>query len=455
MSQCSNSTTQRGDHGANLAQSAGGTVTLGRMSPSESTPNASASAPSPGSRRPSPTVAAVALGLLLGLQPLTTDLYLPAFPALTRDLAAPMQLAQLTMSALLLAFGAAQLVWGPVADRWGRRPVLLAGLALYVLASLAAVLAGDIRSLIAVRVLQGVGMAAAVVVARATVRDLYEPAQGAHVMSLALSGLKMIAISSPMVGGLVVQSSGWRSAFGVIALFSAFTLAFIALKLPETLPQRDPKALHPGSLLRNWGQILRHPTFRAWSALTACTYGGLYIFLAGSSFVYIDAFGLSPTVYGLVLGSSSISYLFGTFVCRRWLLQLGMAGAVGRASAFTLTGGLLMGALSLAGVEAVWAIALPQMAIAFAHGVHQSCGQAGAVGPFRRQAGAAAALAGFILAAVAFGIGSWLAAAMDGSARPVALGIAFWALMTATVGWTLVRRHGAPLSATTAVAGVR
>jgi len=106
-------------------------------------------------------------------------------------------------------------------------------------------------------------------------------------------------------------------------------------------------------------------------------------------------------------------------------------------------------------VEVVWAIALPQMAIAFAHGVYQFCGQAGVVGPFCRQAGAAAALAGFILAAVAFGIGSWLAAAMDGSARPVALGIAFWALMTATVGWTLVRRHGAPLSATTAVAGVR
>jgi DHA1 family bicyclomycin/chloramphenicol resistance-like MFS transporter len=243
--------------------------------------------------------------------------------------------------------------------------------------------------------------------------------------------------------------------FVVIALFALATLVFIAWKLPETLPQRNPQALHPATLLRNWGQILRHPTFRAWSALTACTYGALYIFLAGSPFVYIETLGLSPTVYGLVLGSASVSYLFGTFVCRRWLLQVGMAGAVGRASAFTLAGGLSMGALAFAGVEAVWAIALPQMAIAFAHGVHQSCGQAGAVGPFRQQAGAASALAGFILAALAFGIGSWLAGAMDGTARPMVLGITVMASLTAAVGWTLVQRHGAPVRVPAAAAPAR
>jgi DHA1 family bicyclomycin/chloramphenicol resistance-like MFS transporter len=397
--------------------------------------------------RPSEAVAALALALLLGLQPLTTDLFLPAFPALTRELGATMPLAQLTMSALLLAFGAAQLVGGPLADRWGRRPVLLAGLALYIAASLGSMLAADIQALVAARVVQGIGLAAAVVVARATVRDLYEPHEGARVMSLALSGLGVIAITSPMAGGLVAQQFGWRATFAVIALFTLAVALFVWRRLPETLPQRNPLALQPAALLANWRRIVAHPTFLAWASLTACTYGALYIFLAGSSFVYIETLGLSPTHYGLVLGSSSISYLVGTFVCRRWLARHGMTGAVKRACVFTLAGALTMGGLALAGVEAVWAIALPQMAIAFGHGIHQSCGQAGAVGPFRQQAGTAAALAGFVLAAVAFGIGHWLGGAMDGTVRPVALGIAFWGSLTALIGWTLVQRHGAPLPA--------
>ncbi|BDI07328.1 multidrug effflux MFS transporter [Sphaerotilus microaerophilus] len=412
--------------------------------PSESSPPTSAAQQA---ARPSAAVAATALGLLLGLQPLTTDLYLPAFPALTRDLGAPMHLAQLTMSALLLAFGAAQLVWGPLADRWGRRPVLQAGLLLYILASLGAMLALDMHALVAARIVQGLGLAAAVVVARATVRDLYEPHEGAHVMSLALSGLGLIAISSPVIGGFVAQQFGWRGTFAFIGLSTLAIAVFVWLKLPETVPQRNLRALHPPTLAANWRRILVHPTFLAWSSLTACTYGALFIFLAGSSFVYIDTLGLSPTLYGLVLGSSSISYLIGTFVCRSWLVRLGMTGTIGRASYFTLAGGLSMGALSLAGVQAIWAIALPQMAIAFGHGMHQSCGQAGAVGPFRDQAGTAAALAGCLLATVAFGIGRWLGWAMDGTARPMALGIAFWATLTAVVGWTLVRRHGAPGSA--------
>lgn len=411
---------------------------------SESLPAAPRTAAERAPARPSAAIAATALGLLLGLQPLTTDLYLPAFPALTRDLAAPMHLAQLTMSALLLAFGAAQLVWGPLADRWGRRPVLRAGLALYLLASVGAMLAGDIGLLVAARIVQGVGLAAAVVVARATVRDLYEPHEGAHVMSLALSGLGLIAISSPIVGGFVAQQAGWRATFAFIGLFTLAVLAFVTRNLPETVPQRNPRALHPPTLARNWGRIVAHPTFLAWASLTACTYGALFIFLAGSPFVYIETLGLSPTLYGLVLGSSSISYLVGTFVCRAWLPRHGMTGTIARASVFTLAGGLSMGALSLAGVQAVWAIALPQMAIAFGHGMHQSCGQAGAVGPFREQAGTASALSGFLLAAVAFGIGRWLGWAMDGTARPMALGIAFWATLTALIGWTLVRRHGAP-----------
>jgi DHA1 family bicyclomycin/chloramphenicol resistance-like MFS transporter len=386
-------------------------------------------------------LAAFALALLLGLQPVTTDIYLPALPLLTRELGAPMSAAQLTMSALILAFGVAQLFWGPVADRIGRRPVLIVGLVLYTAASVGSMLAGSIGWLVLWRVLQGATMGAAVVCARAIVRDLYEPHEGAQVMSLALSGLGVIAIAGPVLGGVVAAAWGWRAALGVVAGFGALTLAFVAWRLPETLQHRNPDATRAGPLLAQWGRIARHRTFIAWTLLVSFTYGGLFTILAGSSFIYIDVLGLSPGWYGLAMACGSSSYLAGTFVCRRWISRHGIRGAVARGGVFTLAGGALGAGLALAGVQTVWAVLLPQCLFALGHGIHQPCGQAGAVGPFPRAAGAASALAGFVLALTAFGIGLWLGQALDGTVLPYALGVGFWSLATTLVAWTLVQRH--------------
>lgn len=393
-------------------------------------------------RRPSALVAAVALALLLGLQPVTTDLYLPALPAIKSELHASMHATQLTMAALLLSFGFGQLVAGPVADRFGRRPVLLSTLVVYVLASLAAVLATTIEALVLVRIVQGAVMAGVVVVARAMVRDLYEPHEGARIMSLGLSGLGVIAISSPLLGGWLAGHLGWRTTFVAAAVIGLGTLVFVATRLPETIRQRNPRAMHPGPLLASWATVLRHPTFQAWAGLSAATYGGLFVFLAGSSFVYMQVLGLDAAQYGLALSTSSIAYLAGTFVCRRWLVRHGMAGAVRRAAGFTLAGGLSMAALAAGGVQTVWAILVPQLLYAFGHGTHQACGQTGAVGPFPQQAGVAAALAGFVLAVVAFFVGQWLGLALDGTTRPLAYGIAAGAVVTALIAWTKVQRHG-------------
>ncbi|MEN9629467.1 MAG: hypothetical protein RJA10_2694 [Pseudomonadota bacterium] len=289
----------------------------------------------------SPRLAAFALALLLGLQPAATDVYLPALPMLRQDLAAPMAAAQLTMSALILAFGLAQMVWGPLADRFGRRPVLLLGLALYTVASIGCVTAAQIDSLVVWRVLQGAALASAVVVARAVIRDLYEPAQGAHVMALALTGLGVIALLSPLLGGLVAAASGWRAALAGVALTGAATLVFIAWRLPETLPVPNPQALQWRPMLGGWVQIARHPVFRAWGLLVACSYGGLFTLLAGSSFVYMDVLGLSPAAYGAAMAAGSVSYIAGTFLCRRWIRQVGMQRTVQRGAGFTLAAGAL------------------------------------------------------------------------------------------------------------------
>ena len=385
-------------------------------------------------------LAALALTLLLGLQPVTTDIYLPALPALTRELGASMSSAQLTLSALILAFGVAQLFWGPIADRVGRRPVLLTGLVLYTAASLGSALAGNIETLVAWRVVQGAAMAAAVVCARAMVRDLYEPHEGARVMSLGMSGLGVVAIVGPLAGGLATWVGGWRAALVLVTAVGALTLCFVALRLPETLPVQNPQATRLRPLLGAWHLIARHRAFVAWTALVSCSYGGLFTMLAGSSFVYIELLGLSPGAYGLCMAAGSSSYLAGTFVCRRWLGRLGMAGAVRRGGAFTLAAGVFMLVLGVLGVHHVGAVLLPQCLYAFGHGIHQPCGQAGAVGPFPHAAGTASALSGFVLAGTAFLVGLWLGRVLDGSLMPYALTLAFWSVLTAAVAWTLVQR---------------
>ena len=213
-----------------------------------------------------PAVVVAMLTLLLSIQPISTDLYLPALPTLQREFMASTASAQLTLSALIVCFGFGQLVCGPLADRFGRRPVLLIGMALYTAASLLSAAAQNIDALVVARALQGAAMASAVTCGRSIVRDLFQPHEGARAMSRALGGLGVVAMLSPIVGGLLVQWSGWHAAMLMTALYGAGLLAFIALRFEETVPQRDPLATRPGRVLCTWGELARHPTFRAWTA---------------------------------------------------------------------------------------------------------------------------------------------------------------------------------------------
>lgn len=387
-------------------------------------------------------VVVLLLTLLLGAQPITTDLYLPTLPTLALDLHASVGSVQLTLSALIICFGLGQLVCGPLADRFGRRPVLLAGMALYTAASVLSAFAPTIEWLIGWRALQGAAMSAAVTCGRSIVRDLYEPHDGARVMSRALGGLGIIAMLSPLVGGMLVQWTHWRVALLVLALFGAATLAFIAWRFEETVPQRNPTATRLAPMWRNWLAVLRHPGFRAWTALLSCTYGGLFVVLAASSFVYIEVLGTSRIGYGLIMAANSIAYIAGTVLCRRLLATRGLSRTVRIGGAFTLTGGIGAAALSLAGVHGVFAILVPQCVFAIGHGIHQPCGQAGAVGPFPEKAGTAAALSGCLMMVMAFLVGLWLGRQLNGTVYPLTLGLGAFSIAVATIAWTLVQRHG-------------
>ena len=390
----------------------------------------------------SPGWVVVILSTLLGIQPVTTDLYLPALPALTDSFAASMAQAQYTLSALLLAFGFSQLLWGPLSDRFGRRPILLIGLTVYVLATVASTLAPSMQWLIGWRVLQGAAMGALVMCARAIVRDLYRPTDGARIMSKGLTGLGVLACICGPLGGLLADYADWRITLLAPAIFGVLALALITLRFEESLSRPNPLALRPAALLRTWLQILRNPTFLAFSALSAASYGGLFTFLATSPFVLINIMGLSKTQYGVVFFFMCLAYVVGTFLCRRLLTRFGVQNSVGIAAGLSLTSGLLLAGLTWAGVNSLWAIVWPYALFMLAHGVHQPCGQSGAVGPFPQAAGTASALNGFFMTLVAFVMGTWLGTHMDGTARPLTYGVALWSVLIALVAWTLVRRYG-------------
>ncbi|MBN8442361.1 MAG: multidrug effflux MFS transporter [Thauera sp.] len=382
------------------------------------------------------------LSLLLGLQPITTDLYLPALPALTSAFGVVPAQAQFTLTALLLAFGLSQLVWGPVSDRVGRRKVLLVGLAGYTIAAVGSALASSIEALVLWRAVQGACMGAGTVCARAIVRDLYAPEAGARAMSKGLSGLGVLACLSPPLGGLIAELLGWRATLMSLILFGGLALFVVARYFKETLHERHAEALRPAVLAGTARQILANGTFWAFALLCTASFGGLFCFLASSSFIFMKLFGFSATAYGMVLLSLSAFYIIGTWLCRRMLVRIGVRGAVRIGGLLSLCGGGLMAALLLAGVSNAWAVMVPAWIYMLGHGVHQPCGQSGSISPFPKAAGAASALAGFLMMVGAFASGSWVGANMDGSAAPLIKGMTFWSVSVALVAWILVQRFG-------------
>ncbi|MBC7716462.1 MAG: multidrug effflux MFS transporter [Pseudorhodobacter sp.] len=414
--------------------------------------NAGPNAGNPARPRMSPAVVVMMLTLLLGIQPVTTDLYLPALPTLMLALGTNVAAAQLTLSVLIICFGVAQLACGPLADKYGRKPVLMWGMAAYTVASVFSAVAPSIEWLVACRALQGATMAAAVTCGRSIVRDLFVPQEGARVMSRALSGLGVIAAVSPLLGGWLVQAWNWHAVLLMLALFGAGTLAYIAWRFEETVPALNPNATQIRPMLRNWRHVLSHPTFRAWTALISCSYGGLFLFLASSSFVYIEVLGLSRLACGAAVASNSVAYITGTWWCRRSLAKRGVKRTVWWGGFLTLSGGLGMAALTWMSPHSLWALLVPQWLYALGHGVHQPCGQACAVGPFPDKAGTASSLSGFIITLVAFAVSLWLGGALNGTVYPVSLGMAAFSIGVATVAWTFVQRHGEP---TVAISSLR
>ncbi len=373
----------------------------------------------PGPDRPAPA----AIALLAGLSatgPLSIDMLLPALPRVTEAFAAEVVQGQFLVSAFLLGFGGGQLLYGPLSDRLGRRPVLLGGMALYTAASLACLVAPSLAWLIAARLAHGLGACAGPVLARAVVRDTHAGAAAARALAFVNAGLGLAPILAPLVGGAVLAWFDWRGIFAVLLGVGLALAAASGLMLAETNLHRDPGAHRPGRLAANYLSILRDRTFLGYLLTLACASGTLFAFLSGAPFVLIGLFGLTPSQFAMAFSGVMVGHIAGSLLSGRLALRASIPRVTLIGLAFLLLGGAAMAGLAWAGVAHAAAVAGPMAVIMFGNGLVFPSSMAGAILPFPRMAGAASALVGSLQMVTGFLVGIATGALHDGTSRPMA-----------------------------------
>jgi len=388
-----------------------------------------------------PTVLTLTAGLSM-LQPLSTDLYLPTLPAIANHFDASVATVQWTLSVFIAVFGTWQLAAGPLTDRYGRFAPIVLGAAVYAVASIVCMAAPSMPVLVLGRAMQALGACTCLVGARGFVRDLYTPSEGARMLASAATIMSLAPLVGPLVGAQLANAFGWRAAFAAPAAFAVALCAFAALKLRETNVRPNPHALALGPMLRTYRAVLKSPAFRAYMLAAASTYAGLFAFISGSSFVLMRTLGLSSTAYALSFSTMVAGYLIGTLICRRLLPRHGMQRTIAFGAALQAVAATAMATLALSGLHVPAAITAPMFFVGVSHGMVQPPSQAGAVAPFPANAGAAAAMLGFLMMLIAASVGAWIGASYNGTVYPLTLTIAACGLTTALVAFTLVRRHG-------------
>jgi MFS transporter, DHA1 family, multidrug resistance protein len=389
--------------------------------------------------RPDTLALTLLLCLLTGLAPLSMDMYLPSLPAIAQALHAPQAQVQLTISTYLFGFAAGQIVYGPISDRIGRKPVILAALVLFCLGSIVCATSQSIGTLIFVRFLQAFGGAGSIVLARAVVRDLYSGVRAGHQLSLMGSITAFAPIVAPVIGGFLQTAFGWRASFILLVLFAAISALTAARFLPETLRQHTSGPFSFRSMGALYRSVLVNQGFLANLGILTTTFVGLAAWISGASVVMQGAYGLSPSAFGASYAVGALGYMLGTSIAARIVMRLGLDRTIGIGVVIMAAGGLLMAAVAALGLAHVaWLVAGMTIYLA-GMGFAMPQTMASALTPFPDRAGTASSLLGFTqqscAAIAAAAIGQYLGR----SAWPVAGVVAAMGFLALLI-WALTRR---------------
>ena len=389
--------------------------------------------------RPGTLALTFLLAMLSAFGPLSIDMYLPSLPDIAHVLGSPITRVQLTVSSYLIGFAFGQVFYGPFSDRHGRRPVLLAALALYFAGTLICAAAQSLEVLIAARFFQGVGGAGSIVLTRAIVRDLYSGVRAGRELSLMGSISAFAPIVAPMIGGLLQDAFGWRASFFAMGVAAALASIVVGRLLPETLRYRVGEPISLGRMIRGYGSVLRHGGFSAYLVILTLSYAGLFAWIAGAPVVLQTVYGLSPVAFGFTFAIGAAGYLTGATMAARLVLRLGLDRMIGLGTASLAAGGLAAAAIVAAHVPyGAWLVAAMAFYLA-GMGLAMPQAMAGALTPFPDRAGTAASLMGLVQQTVAAAVAGAVGNYLGDSAWPM-LSVILAMGCLSFVSWAFTRR---------------
>jgi DHA1 family bicyclomycin/chloramphenicol resistance-like MFS transporter len=377
------------------------------------------------------------LSALMGFASISTDLYLPAMPAMGTSLGASHGLIELTVSGYLIGFSLGQLLWGPIGDRYGRRLPVAVGLVLFVIGSAGCALAGSAWTMIGWRIVQAVGACAGVVLARAMVRDLYAGERAAQMLSTLMTVMAIAPLLGPIIGGQILNLASWRAIFWAMAGFGA--VIFLALlTLPETLARERRNHEPLVRAMTNYLLLMRHGGLMGYAGAGGFFYAGMFAYIAGTPFAYISYYHVSPQFYGILFGAGIVGIMAANIVNAWLVIRLGSARLLQIGTTAAALAALLLAVNARSGWGGLVGLVVPLFLFVGMAGFIIANSISGALESFPGRAGAASALVG----AIHYGsgiLGSALVGAFaDGTPWPLGWVIALAGIGGAACAWFLV-----------------
>jgi MFS transporter, DHA1 family, multidrug resistance protein len=360
------------------------------------------------------------LGAMTAFGAISIDMYLPAMPAIGRSLDAAPADVQRTLSALLAGLAIGQVVYGPLSDRIGRRPPILLGIALYILASATCALAGSVELLIAARFVQGLGACAALVVSRAFVRDSYDHQETARILSLIMLVFGVVPIVAPLIGGLVLTFGDWHTIFWLLAAFGVAVWVAVFVGLPETRSAATAEKARSETPLRAYWELLKSRRLLGYILAGAFNGACLFTYIAASPDLIIGTYGIAPQHFGWIFGLNAAGLIAGSQVNRRLLLRYTTDQVAAAATLMSLLWGVVMVGAATTGIGGMWGVLVPLFLVLSTYGFMASNTTAGALSVDPHRAGSISGLAGV----ASFSIGAMATGSIgffhDGTALPMA-----------------------------------
>ncbi len=389
--------------------------------------------------KPQSTAVIITLAAAVALGPLSTDMYLPSLPNLTTVFDTTVDRVQITLSVFLYGFAFAQLVYGPLADRFGRKPVMLAGLALFIMASVGCVQSSTIEELILFRFLQALGACGGPVLGRTMVRDIHGPVNAAKVLSMMGSIMALAPAIAPVIGGYMVVWFEWSSTFIFLCCYAVIAFLFITFKVPESLAPENRSSLKPLVILNNFWTLLKHREYIGYSLCCSFIFSGLFAFLSGAPFVLIDFFNVPAQHSGIFYAVASCGFLSGTLIAQRIGSSIGINGVLKRGTTLAVISGITMLMPALFDLHNLWLTTITQICYMVGVGMVMPQAMAGALAPFSTMAGTASSLLGFTQSLLAASVGMLVGHYHSGTPTTMALSIALMGSLSLLSFWLLVK----------------